>query len=55
MFGLGITGFGTASIAFLGPQVSGGFGSKIMTGFVSSLLADIRAGGGFLYMAEGRM
>jgi len=55
MFGLGISGFGTASIAFLWPQVSGGFGSKLKVGLVSSLLADIRAGNGFLYKAEGRM
>jgi len=55
MFGLGLAGFGTASIAFLWPEVSGGFGSKIKVGLVSSLLAEIRAGGGFLYVAEGRM
>ncbi len=55
MFGLGLAGFGGASIAFLWPQVSGGFGSKIKVGLVSSLLADIRAGNGYLYKAEGRM
>ncbi len=55
MFGLGIAGFGAASIAFLWPQVAGGFGSKIKVGLVSSLLAEIRAGNGFLYKAEGRM
>ncbi len=55
MFGLGISGFGAASVAFLWPQVAGGFGSKIQVGLISSLLAEIRAGNGFLYKAEGRM
>jgi cytochrome b6-f complex iron-sulfur subunit len=55
MFGLGLTGFGLASIAFLWPQLSGGFGSKINVGLVSDLLAEIRSSNGFLYKAEGRM
>ena len=55
MFGLGLTGFGVACIAFLWPQLSGGFGSKIKVGLVSDLLSEIRANNGFLYKAEGRM
>lgn len=55
MFGLGLTGFGASVIAFLWPQLSGGFGSKIKVGLVSDLLAEIRANNGFLYKAEGRM
>jgi cytochrome b6-f complex iron-sulfur subunit len=55
MFGLGLTGFGLACIAFLWPQLSGGFGSKIKVGLVSDLLGEIRGNNGFLYKAEGRM
>ncbi len=55
MFGLGLAGFGTASIAFLWPQLGGGFGSALKVGLVSDLLAEIRANNGFLYKAEGRM
>ena len=55
MFGLGLSGFGVASIAFLWPQISGGFGSAIKVGLVSDILADIRNNNGFLYRADGRM
>ncbi|MEZ5166280.1 MAG: hypothetical protein R2695_07230 [Acidimicrobiales bacterium] len=55
MFGLGLSGFGTACIAFLWPQLGGGFGSAIKVGLVSDLLGQIRANNGFLYKAEGRM
>ncbi len=55
MMQLGIGGFGLACIAFLWPQVGGGFGSKIKVGFVSDLLAEIRGNQGFLYRAEGRL
>jgi cytochrome b6-f complex iron-sulfur subunit len=55
MFGLGLAGFGTASIAFLWPQLGGGFGSALKVGLVSDLLGEIRANNGFLYKAEGRM
>ena len=55
MFSLGLTSFGAACIAFLWPQVSGGFGSTIMVGLVSDILSEIRSTNGFLYRAEGRM
>lgn len=55
MFGLGLSGFGAACIAFLWPQLGGGFGSAIKVGLVSDLLGQIRGANGFLYKAEGRM
>jgi len=55
MFTLGLSGFGAACIAFLWPQLGGGFGSAIKVGLVSDLLGQIRAANGFLYKAEGRM
>lgn len=55
LFALGLSGFGAACIAFLWPQLGGGFGSPIKIGLVSDLLGEIRAGNGFLYKAEGRM
>lgn len=55
MFGLGLSGFGAAMLAFLWPQGSSGFGSKLKVGLVSDLLAEIRANNGFLYKPEGRM
>jgi cytochrome b6-f complex iron-sulfur subunit len=54
-FGLGLSGFGAAMLAFLWPQGSSGFGSKIKVGLVSDLLQDIRNNNGFLYKPEGRM
>ena len=55
MFGLGLSGFGVACIAFLWPQISGGFGSAIKVGLVSDVLAEVRNNNGFLYRADGRM
>jgi cytochrome b6-f complex iron-sulfur subunit len=55
MMQIGLGGFGAACIAFLWPEVGGGFGSAIKVGLVSDLLADIRSNNGFLYKAEGRM
>jgi cytochrome b6-f complex iron-sulfur subunit len=49
-----LSGFGAAVIAFLWPNVSGGFGSKIRVGSVSDVQAAIASGGGFLYVPEGR-
>jgi cytochrome b6-f complex iron-sulfur subunit len=53
--GLALSGFGAAVLAFLWPVPKGGFGSKIRVGKVSDLQAQITAGAGFLYLAEGRM
>ncbi len=55
MMQIGLGGFGAACIAFLWPQVGGGFGSAIRVGLVSDVLAEIRSQQGFLYRAEGRM
>jgi len=55
MMQVGLGGFGAACIAFLWPQVGGGFGSAIRVGLLSDVLAEIRSQQGFLYRAEGRM
>ena len=55
MMQIGLGGFGLASIAFLWPQLGGGFGSAIRVGLVSDVLNEIRGANGFLYRAEGRM
>jgi cytochrome b6-f complex iron-sulfur subunit len=55
LFGLGLTGFGAAVLAFLWPEPRGGFGSRIRVGNVADIQAEIAANNGFLYMAEGRM
>ncbi len=54
-FIVGLSGFGAASIAFLWPQGSSGFGSKINVGRIPDIKASIKAGGGFFYVPEGRM
>ena len=55
LMSLSLSGFGVACIAFLWPQGSSGFGSKIKVGLVSDLLTEIRDNSGFLYKPEGRM
>ncbi len=55
MFGLGLSGFGAACIAFLWPQGGKGFGSRITVGRIPDIQAAILAGGGFFYVPEGRM
>jgi len=54
-FGLGLSGFGASLLAFLWPQVSGGFGSTIKVGKVTDINAQIQQGNGFYYFPEGRM
>ena len=54
-FGLGLTSFGAACIAFLWPQGSSGFGSVINVGRITDIQAAIAAGNGFFYVPEGRM
>ena len=51
---LGLSGFGAAVIAFLWPQLKGGFGSKIRVGKLEDVQQAIEAGGGFYYVPEGR-
>jgi cytochrome b6-f complex iron-sulfur subunit len=55
LFGLGITGFGAASLGFLYAPNEGGFGGKIKVGKIDDIKADIEAGDGFAYYPEGRM
>jgi cytochrome b6-f complex iron-sulfur subunit len=54
-FILGLSGFGAAVLAFLWPQTSGGFGSKINVGKISDIEKAITNGNGFAYYPEGRM
>ncbi len=54
-FGLGLTSFGAACIAFLWPQAASGFGAVINVGSLVDIKASIKAGGGFFYVPEGRM
>ena len=54
-FILGLSGFGAAVLAFLWPQTSGGFGSKINVGKLSDVEKAITNGNGFAYYPEGRM
>ncbi|MFP5256151.1 MAG: ubiquinol-cytochrome c reductase iron-sulfur subunit [Acidimicrobiia bacterium] len=54
-FGLGLSGFGAAVIAFLWPKLGGGFGSVISIGSTASIDAKIAEGSGFAYYPEGRM
>lgn len=53
-FGLGLGGFGAASIAFLWPQLSGGFGSTINAGSADDILGQIRDSREPFYVPEGR-
>jgi cytochrome b6-f complex iron-sulfur subunit len=54
LMGVGIGGFGAAAIAFLWPQLGGGFGSTIPVDKVENVLAEIRANDNFFYLAQGR-
>jgi len=54
-FGLSLSGFGAAVIAFLWPKLGGGFGSVISIGSTTSIDAKIAEGQGFAYYPEGRM
>lgn len=55
MFGLGLSAFGGAALAFMWPGNSSGFGSVINVGRIGDIQAAIKAGGGFFYVPEGRM
>ncbi len=55
VFGLGLSSFGAACIAFLWPSGASGFGAKINVGRIPDIQAAIIAGGGFFYVPEGRM
>lgn len=56
LMALSIGIFAAASMpTFLWPFRMGGFGSKLRMGKITDLVAEIQAGGGFLYRPEGRM
>jgi cytochrome b6-f complex iron-sulfur subunit len=55
MFGLGLSGFGAAVLAFLWPGVSGGFGSKISVGKVDDIISSVRDSREPFYVSEGRL
>ena len=52
---LGLSGFGTAVVAFLWPSASGGFGSQINVGNVEEVKQSVRDNNGFFYVPDGRM
>ena len=54
MFGLGLSGFGAACLAFLWPGASGGFGSKIRVGSIDDILSQIADTREPFYVPEGR-
>jgi len=54
-FGLSLSGFGAACLAFLWPPPGGGFGSRLNVGRVDDIKAAIKAGNGFFYVPQGRM
>jgi cytochrome b6-f complex iron-sulfur subunit len=54
-WGVGLSGFGGAVLAFLWPKLGVGFGSVINIGTTQSIDAKIAEGNGFAYYPEGRM
>jgi cytochrome b6-f complex iron-sulfur subunit len=54
-FGLGLSGFGAACIAFLWPQLGVGFGAEITIGSTGDVDTKIDEGQGFAYYPEGRL
>jgi cytochrome b6-f complex iron-sulfur subunit len=54
-FGISLAGFGASLLAYLWPQVSGGFGTTINVGKVTDINAQIQAGDGFYYFPAGLM
>jgi cytochrome b6-f complex iron-sulfur subunit len=53
-FALGLAGFGTTTIAFLWPTLSGGFGTKIKAGKLADILRDMADKKEPFYVPEGR-
>ena len=51
---LGLAGFGAASVGFLWPTLSGGFGAKIRVGKLDEILGEIRSTREPFYLAEAR-
>jgi cytochrome b6-f complex iron-sulfur subunit len=55
LFGLGLSGFGASTLAFLWYGTSAGFGGEIRVGSIDDIKARIDEGNGFAYYPEGRM
>jgi cytochrome b6-f complex iron-sulfur subunit len=53
-FVLGLTGFGAASIGFLWPSLSGGFGSKINAGKLDDIVDEIQEKREPMYVPQAR-
>src|SRR5205807_5341586 len=53
-FVLGLSGFGASLLAFLWPQLTGGFGAKIKAGSLDDILGQIADKKTPFYFAEGR-
>ncbi|HEX2063718.1 MAG TPA: Rieske 2Fe-2S domain-containing protein [Acidimicrobiales bacterium] len=53
-FALGLTGFGAASLGFLWPSLSGGFGSKINAGKLEDIVDDIQEKREPMYVPQAR-
>ena len=54
MFGLGLGAFGAATLGFLWPTLSGGFGSKINAGSLRDILDQVASTREPVYVPEGR-
>lgn len=54
LFGLGLSGFGAASLAFLYTESKGGFGSQIRVGKIDDINVRIDENAGFAYYPEAR-
>ncbi|MDQ3641132.1 MAG: Rieske 2Fe-2S domain-containing protein, partial [Actinomycetota bacterium] len=54
MFGLGLSGFGAACLAFLWPTLRGGFGGTITVGKLEDILSEATASREPFYVSEGR-
>ena len=54
LMSVSLGGFGAACLAFMWPQLSGGFGSKITAGKIDAILGEIRDTRKPKYVSEGR-
>lgn len=55
MFGLGLSGFGAAVLAYLWPTLGGGFGSKITVGKIDDIMQTINDSKQPFYSSTGRV
>lgn len=54
MFGLGLSGFGAATLAFLWPTLKGGFGGTVTVGKLEDILSETASSREPFYVSEGR-